>query len=148
MDILFRVQGQWSNSLLTSTNQFKLGGPDSVRAYPTSEFLRDTGVFASLEWFWKAPGFADQDAFSNYKWGDLLKVSFFADYGTGTLNQTRTNPAQNVFQNIDIGGYGAALHFEVPGQLLARLQAAHPLSGIAPSDGRTTHWWFDVRYNF
>ena len=104
MDIMLRVQGQWSNSLLTSTNQFKLGGPDSVRAYPTSEFLRDTGVFASLEWFWKAPGFADQDAFSNYKWGDLLKVSFFADYGAGTLNQTRTNPAQDVFQNIDIAG--------------------------------------------
>ena len=148
MDIMLRVQGQWSNSLLTSTNQFKLGGPDSVRAYPTSEFLRDTGVFASLEWFWKAPGFADQDAFSNYKWGDLLKVSFFADYGAGTLNQTRTNPAQDVFQNIDIAGYGAAVHFEVPGQLLARLQAAHPLSGFAPSDDRATHWWFDVRYNF
>lgn len=148
MDILLRVQGQWSNSLLTSTNQLKLGGPNSVRAYPVSEFLRDSGAFASLEWFWKAPGFADADAFDNYKWGDILKVSFFADYGMGTLNQTVSNPSQGVFQNIDIAGYGAALHFEIPGQLLARVQASHPLSGLPPTDARATHWWFDVRYSF
>jgi hemolysin activation/secretion protein len=148
MDILFRVQGQWSNSLLTSTNQLKLGGPNSVRAYPVSEFLRDSGLFASMEWFWKAPGFSDADAFDNYKWGELLKVSFFADYGMGTLNQALTNPQQGVFQNIDIAGYGAAVHFEVPGQMLARLQASHPLSGVSPTDKRSTHWWFDVRYTF
>jgi hemolysin activation/secretion protein len=148
MDLLFRVQGQYSNSLLTSPNQLKLGGPNSVRAYPVSEFLRDSGLFASLEWFWKAPGFADADAFDNYKWGDILKVSFFADYGTGTLNKTRSNPAQGVFERIDIAGYGAGVHFELPGQMLARVQASHPISGLPPTDARATHWWFDVRYSF
>lgn len=148
MDVLFRVQGQYSNSLLTSPNQFKLGGPNSVRAYPVSEFLRDSALFASLEWFWKAPGFADADAFDNYKWGDVLKVSFFADYGTGVLNKTNSNPAQGVFEHVDIAGYGAAMHFELPGEFLARLQASHPISGLPPTDGHATHWWFDVRYTF
>jgi hemolysin activation/secretion protein len=148
MDLLFRVQGQYSDSLLTSPNQLKLGGPNSVRAYPVSEFLRDSGLFASLEWFWKAPGFAQVEAFDNYKWGDILKVSFFADYGTGTLNQTRSNPAQGVFEHIDIAGYGAGVHFELPGQMLVRVQASHPISGLPPTDARATHWWFDVRYSF
>ena len=71
------VEGQWSNSLLSSQNQYKLGGPNNVRAYPVSEYLRDTAAFASMEWFWKAPFFADAEAFSNLKWGDVFKGFFF-----------------------------------------------------------------------
>ncbi|NKC14918.1 MAG: hypothetical protein GKR94_22855 [Gammaproteobacteria bacterium] len=138
-----RLQGQWSNSLLPSVAQFPIGGPDSVRAYPASEFLRDTAVFTSLEWFWRAPGFAQEEAWNGRKWGDILSVSFFADYAAGTLNQ----PTAGDVQNIDVSGYGAAAHITLS-HLRARLQVAHPLSGAPPSDARATHWWFDVRYEF
>lgn len=144
IDLLLRLEGQWSNSLLTSTSQYKLGGPNNVRAYPVSEFLRDTAVFASMEWFWRAPGFADADAFGGYKWGELLRLSLFADYAVGTVNQ----PGAGDVSNVDISGYGAGVHFELPGQFLARLQASHPISGTPPSDDRATHWWFDLRYTF
>ena len=144
LDVLMRVEGQWSNSLLSSQNQYKLGGPNNVRAYPVSEYLRDTAAFASMEWFWKAPFFADAEAFSNLKWGDVFKVSFFADYAVGTVNQ----PQAGDLQNVDISGYGAAAHFEIPGELIARLQASHPLSGLPPSNNRGTQWWFDLNYRF
>jgi hemolysin activation/secretion protein len=144
VDVLMRVEGQASNSLLSSQNQYKLGGPNNVRAYPTSEFLRDTAVFGSMEWFFRAPGFADATAFSNLQWGDIVKVSFFADYAAGTVNQ----PQAGDRQNVDISGYGAALHMEIPGQFLARVQASHPLSGLPVSNDRATQWWFDINYRF
>ena len=72
VDVLMRLEGQWSNSLLSSQNQYKIGGPNNVRAYPSSEFLRDTAVFGSMEWFFRAPGFSDVDGFSNLKWGDMM----------------------------------------------------------------------------
>lgn len=144
IDVMMRVEGQWSNSLLSSQSQYKIGGPNNVRAYPSSEFLRDTAVFGSMEWFFRAPGFSDADAFSNLTWGEIMKVSFFADYAAGTVNQQQAGDSQN----IDLSGYGAAVHFEVPGQFAARLQAAHPISGLPASNSRSTQWWFDVSYQF
>ncbi len=54
--LLFRVNGQYSNNLLSSLEQFVIGGPDSVRAAPSSQFLEDRGVFGSLRVQHPRPG--------------------------------------------------------------------------------------------
>jgi hemolysin activation/secretion protein len=41
--LLATLSGQYSNALLTSMEQMALGGPTSVRAYPISEYLVDSG---------------------------------------------------------------------------------------------------------
>jgi len=41
VSMLARVEGQFTNSMLTSTNQYSIGGPSNVRAYNVSEFLFD-----------------------------------------------------------------------------------------------------------
>ncbi|WP_172593137.1 ShlB/FhaC/HecB family hemolysin secretion/activation protein [Altererythrobacter sp. B11] len=43
------VAGQWALNNLDSSEQFALGGPAGVRAYPVNEGLGDTGYIASLE---------------------------------------------------------------------------------------------------
>lgn len=43
------VAGQWALNNLDSSEQFALGGPAGVRAYPVNEALGDTGYVASLE---------------------------------------------------------------------------------------------------
>ena len=68
--------------------QFDVGGPASVRAYPVSELLADSAMFASLEYTLDAPGFSDQPAgFRGLTWGEVLRVSFFADYAHGRVNK-------------------------------------------------------------
>lgn len=46
--LLLRANGVYSPDPLADTQQFSLGGPNSVRGYPASEVRGDKGVFGSL----------------------------------------------------------------------------------------------------
>ena len=145
VSLLLRTEGQWSPGLLTSLEQFNIGGPASVRAYPVSEALFDTGVFGSLELTVNAPGFAQAPAFGGMTWGQVLRVSFFSDFAWGELN----DPAGSDLAQASFSGYGAGLGFGIPGQLQARLQYARPFPGARPaSDGDEERWWFELTYQF
>ena len=131
--------------MLTSLEQFNIGGPASVRAYPVSTALFDSGVFGSLELTVNAPGFSDVPAFGGLTWGQVLRVSFFSDFAYGHLNDAfATDRASASFY-----GYGAGLAFGVPGDLQGRLQYARPFSGAeTPSDDDEDRWWFELTYQF
>jgi hemolysin activation/secretion protein len=145
VSLLLRTEGQWSPSLLTSLEQFNIGGPASVRAYPVSEALFDSGVFASLELTVNAPGFSDVPAFGGLTWGQVLRVSFFSDFAYGRLN----DPATSDLASASFSGYGAGLGFGIPGDVQGRLQYARPFPGAGPaSDGDYGRWWFEVTYQF
>lgn len=113
--LLFRMSGQWSDDLLVSLEQFAIGGPLNVRAYPQSEFLMDRGVFASLEWIMNAPGFSEVNAFENLTWGQVLQLSVFVDHGAGYLRDA----AVTADQSIEITGAGVGLNLFVPAQVVA-----------------------------
>jgi hemolysin activation/secretion protein len=49
LSALLRFSGVLTPDPLLDTEQFRLGGPASVRAYPSSELAGDEGFFASLE---------------------------------------------------------------------------------------------------
>jgi hemolysin activation/secretion protein len=145
--MLARVEGQFTNSLLTSTNQFAIGGPANVRAYNVSEFLVDRALFASMEWSIDAPFFADAQFREGLTWGQVLKVSFFADYAWGQLN----DPVATDIETINVGGVGAGISFNLPGQALGRLQWARPIGGRVPGDPGdrdSSKWWLDLTYQF
>lgn len=145
VSLLLRTEGQWSPSLLTSLEQFNIGGPASVRAYPVSEALFDSGVFGSLELTVNAPGFSQVPAFGGLTWGQVLRVSFFSDFAYGRLN----DPATSDLADGTFSGYGAGLGFGIPGDVQGRLQYAHPFPGAGPaSDGDYGRWWLEVTYQF
>ena len=142
--LLVRVEGQWSQKLLTSLEQFSIGGPNSVRAFPVSEFQVDTGVFASAEWTINAPFFADTQFTDTYTWGQVLRVSFFADWAYGKRN----DPAASEQEIIHASGFGSALSFNLPGKFNARLEWAHPFGGDRSGEGDVSQYWFDLTYQF
>ena len=145
ISLLVRTEGQWSPSLLTSLEQFGIGGPASVRAYPVSEALFDSGVFGSLEVTVNAPGFSHVPAFGGLTWGQVLRVSFFSDFAYGQLNDALVSDRANA----SFYGYGAGLGFGIPGQVHGRLQYARPFAGAAPaSDGDDDRFWFELTYQF
>ncbi|TCO78085.1 hemolysin activation/secretion protein [Plasticicumulans lactativorans] len=142
--LLLRLDSQYSADPLTSLEQFSMGGPDSVRAYPRAEFLVDKGVFVSAEWSIPAPGFADEPAFRDLKWGQVFQLSLFADYAKGWLNE----PLQPSDSPVRLSGAGIGLRFQVPGEWQARLQVATPLGSHDASNDRNPQYFFDFVYNF
>ncbi len=145
ISLLLRTEGQWSSDLLTSLEQFNIGGPTSVRAYPVAEALFDRGVFGSLELTVNAPGFSRVPAFGGLTWGQVLRVSFFSDFAYGQIN----DPVVSDRASAGFYGYGAGLAFGIPGELRGRVQFARPFSGAdAASDGDDDRWWFELTYQF
>ncbi len=150
--LLVRLEGQYTNTLLTSLEEFSVGGPNSVRAYNVSERLADIGLFGSAEWTINAPFIADEPAFKGLNWGQVLRVSFFSDFAYSKLN----DPLATDIAQLWLAGYGAGVSVNIPGQFQGRLQWAHPIGPKVPGDlanqgsknrdkGR---WWFDFTYEF
>ena len=145
ISLLLRTEGQWSPSLLTSLEQFNIGGPASVRAYPVADALFDSGVFGSLELTVNAPGFSQVPAFGGLTWGQVLRVSFFSDFAYGHTNDAFVSERANA----SFYGYGTGLAFGIPGELQGRVQYARPFPGAEPtSDGDDDRWWFELTYQF
>lgn len=140
--LLLRLSGQYSNDVLVSLEQFSIGGPDTVRAYPSAEFLADTAGFASLEWVVNAPGFAARPAFGGRTWGQIFQASLFVDYATGRLNQVLLGE----IDKIDLSGWGVALQLNLPNRFFTRIDVATPISSELPSNDRDPQYF--VRLGF
>lgn len=136
--LLIRLSGQYSDDVLVSLEQFSIGGPNTVRAYPAAEFLADTAAFASLEWIVNAPGFASRPAFGGRSWGQIFQVSLFVDYATGRLTEALAGEEER----IDLSGWGAALQVNMPDRFFARVDVATPISKEEPTNGRDPQYFF------
>ena len=137
------LRSQFSQDLLTSLEQMPIGGPNSVRAYATSEFLRDKAVSTSVEWLMSAPGFFQWKAFGNKRWGELLQFSVFADYAKGWLN----DPLASDREVVSLSGVGAGMHFNYE-KFSARFEIASPLGSESSSNDRNPQYFFEMNYGF
>ena len=137
--VLLRAEGQFSDDLLVSLEQFILGGPNNVRAYPIAEFLADQGAFASIEWIINAGKLDSNSSFT---------VSFFGDYAYGKNN----DPLANEIDDTDLGGYGLGLSFAHTGdngnQFQFRVDVATPATKLDPSDGDDPQIYGQISYTF
>ena len=143
--LLFRSEFQWTSDILVPLEQYSVGGPDNLRAFPTAQILWDKAYFLSFEWLVNAPGFADSPAFGNRTWGELLQVSAFYDMAAGRLN----NPLAT-----DIDGYkvlkgaGVGVRFTMPGLIESKLLWATEIGGDDVGNERNLQIWGDVTYHF
>lgn len=125
--LFFKFAGQYTNDSLVPMEQFVIGGPDSVRAYPIAEALTDRGFYTSLEYHVDAPGFADKPSpFHGEPWRELLSLEAFLDYARGSSVATNTTSGDNT---VTYSGAGLGLIFRLPRwhSLLFRLDGAVPL---------------------
>jgi len=141
--LLVTVSGQLSNDLLTSTEQFGFGGPTSVRAYAPTEFLKDKGYFASLEWIIKAPGYSDVALMDGKTLGDIFQVSMFIDAAGGWLNEPAS--ASQEFDNASGIGMGLRLDLD---SFNAHLQIATPLTDKKTTNDRDPQYYLEFSYAY
>nr|VFJ87029.1 MAG: hypothetical protein BECKLFY1418A_GA0070994_100120 [Candidatus Kentron sp. LFY] len=137
---------------LSPSGHFGTSGADAG-AYGNFESQEDSSLMASLEWRLNAPGFADKPAFDNLNWGDILQVSFFADYG-----KAFSHPAISMDGSGRELGVGTGLRFLLPGRFTANFQASYPIdswesdslvtNGEGNLDSNGTRFWLDFSYNF
>lgn len=146
--LYFKLAGQYTRDALAPLEQFSLGGPDSVRAYPIADALTDRGYYASLEYHVDAPGFGNViSPFYGRPWRELLEFEVFADYGKGfpaganRLNNTKSATLQ---------GVGAGFVFRLPRfhHFEFRLDGAVPTGSRKASDDRGYHIYSRFGFTF
>ena len=105
--LLLRTTGQFAFDNLDSSEQFSVGGPNSVRAYPGGEISGDHGWQATVEARYDVPGFQ--------LGGADLQLNAFYDAGGVTLDREDSSNAANINTNatntpvIMGAGFGASL---------------------------------------
>lgn len=140
--LLLKLDGQHSSDLLASLEQFAIGGPVNVRAYPVAEALVDSGGSATLEWIIDAPGFAERPV-GQRLWGDIFKLSFYFDYAGGKINDPRLSQPKT----LNFRGYGMGLQFSMSEKFFVRLDAAAPQGGT-PSDDKDPRYYMSASFTF
>ncbi|MEN4904466.1 ShlB/FhaC/HecB family hemolysin secretion/activation protein [Luteimonas sp. TWI1416] len=146
--VLLRGSAQFTEDALVPLEQFSLGGPDSVRAFPLSSALGDRGVLASFEYQVDAPGFADRASpLEGGTWRDLLTFSLFYDWG-------RVSPADDNRRRgalpIALEGAGVGIGLRLPWQPDMRLDltAARPTARHRAFDDDGTQIWARLGMTF
>ena len=146
LTLLVRGEFQWSNDLLVPLEQYSVGGPDNVRAYPPAQFLLDRVLFLSAELIEKMPFITEVPAFGNRTWGELLQFSAFYDFAMGSLNDPLDSEPQGF---VNFGGAGIQARFTLPGSIESRLIWAWKTTGRQEQDnGREPQIWGDLTYRF
>ena len=80
--IILRADGQWTSSPLLATEQFSVGGANTVRGYRENQLVRDRGVVASVEG--RVP------VISNKAGVGIIQLAPFYDFGGAWFAEGRT----------------------------------------------------------
>jgi hemolysin activation/secretion protein len=99
--VYVRATGQFTSDNLDSYEKFPLGGPDSVRAYPTGEAPSDKAQLYSIELRQRIP----------VTWASALEGVLFYDWAQGDLNASPWQPA--VANRVTLRGAGVGVNVAI-----------------------------------
>lgn len=139
------VRGQVGLQNLDTTEQFRLGGPDGVRAFAPGEGTGDSGVIGSFELRFLPP----ESVFGRI--GRESVVSLFYDVGR---IKYRKDPSAQLLLDEDfvntatLGGAGVAVTWVRAGEFALRLSVASRTNGTPKSDtkGNSTRAYAQLTY--
>ena len=146
INLLFRSELQWSDDILVPLEQYSMGGPDNVRAFPVAQVLWDRAAFLSWEFLINAPGIADKPAFGNRTWGEILQFTLFYDVAVGRVNEPVLGTDKKDFDNNKCAGVG--LRFNMPGVIESKVFWAWEIGGDDVGNERAVQVWGDFTYSF
>lgn len=123
------LRGQHALRNLDTTEQFRVGGPEGVRAYPSGEGTGDSGSVLTTELRFLPP----EDWFGRS--AREMVFSLFADAGIVRL---RVDPAENPprpeINQAKYAGYGLGLAWVRPDSFALRVSLSKPWKGVQRSD--------------
>ncbi len=119
--LLGRIEAQLAEGNLDSSEEFILGGPSGVRAYPVGEAQGDEGWLVSAELRYDWPGGTPLGA---------LQLSAFADTGGIRVHKNPGSmaiPTASGKNSYQLSGAGLGVSLSQPGRYSVRLSWAHSL---------------------
>ncbi len=117
--LVYRASLQYTESALSSINQFSLAGPTRVRAYENNQFSADRAIYTGVDWVFNAPDFFDWEiADSNFR--NIARPFLFLDVAWGETLSFGNSTGQIV-------GAGIGLQLSYSNVLQGNLQLAFPL---------------------
>ncbi len=133
---ILRSGFQWTTDTLPSSEQFQLGGMNSVRGYPEGDYLADIGGNLNFDWVfpmyfipvsWKLPH-------SEIPLQRQIQPVFFTDLGGGGNRKDASGAVRSKF----LMGVGGGLRIRFNNYFNLRLEWAEPVgedpqSGAGPS---------------
>ena len=139
--LYLKASGQITGDRLVSAEQYDLGGVYSVRGYPQSDTLGDSGGGGSVELrvpFYFIPRETKVPWTQETLWNRLHFVGFF----DGAYAKLK-NPAVGEDGSKTYLGAGGGLRFDFPHNLTGRFEWAAPI-GDRPTDGSHSQFYFSV----
>jgi len=143
----FYLTGSYSDEALPSYEQFSLGGPDKVKAFSSSVFVADSGLFGHLEWTTDLFDLISQNRFiANHQ----LDAGLFIEKAGGRLNGYEST----VPVNAEVSGYGAILRYSWRRNLTVDTSISFVDKQFSEDDyqfsdeGDDGKWLINVRYVF
>ncbi len=125
--VYFALRGQYAANNLDNTEQFRLGGPDSVRAFPAGEGTGDLGLVTNLELRFLPP----EDWIGRI--AREIVASVFIDGGYVQYRyRPRITQQPNASKNTALfSGAGIGLAWVRPNEYSLRMSVAKPISGTS-----------------
>lgn len=153
--LVYRVSMQWTESALSSINQYSLAGATQVRAYDSTQFSADVGLIMGADWVLPPPDWMDFEWFGV----NLKKVSrpfLFIDAAWGKVYSLAQGIYTDSFlEDDDTGemvGVGMGVQFSSGNRFQGNLQLAFPVSEKFTSEDVTVDddpkLVFDFQYSF
>ncbi len=132
----FMARGQLATGTLPTSEQFGLGGADTVRGYYEQQFVADDALCMNFEVY--PPPFPLFKKFKNE-----LAFLAFVDYGYG-YNYTAFQPT---FIEKTLIGLGPGIRYDIPPYVSVKMDYGFQVIGI-PGDHRTGRFHFAVNASY
>jgi hemolysin activation/secretion protein len=139
-----RFRNQFSSSKLTPQQQFSIGGIDSVRGYPSGDFLADNAFVSNTELLipsvfipkkWRLPW--EQNSLR-----DSATTVVFVDYGWGN----RRGALASEVRYVNDMGAGIGMRFSLYNQALVRLEWGFPVTERTITEAAKSQFHFSVDF--
>lgn len=143
----FYATGSYSEEALPSYEQFSIGGPDKVKAFSSSVFVGDSGLYGHIEWTTDLVDFlSDTQIAADHQ----LNAGAFIEKAGARLNGFD----QNVPVNAEVSGYGALLRYSWRRNLVVDTSLSFVDKQFSEDDyqfvdkGDNGKWLVSVRYTY
>ena len=140
--ILLRGDYQLASETLPASEEFFIGGMDSVRGYPQAEFLGDNGYTVNVELRLPPYGLKDLEVpWAHKPLKDFMQFALFFDHGEAY----RKSFLPGEFKDRALTGAGWGLRFFLTDHANVDLDWAYPVGGDDTSDGSDSSFY--VKFN-
>jgi len=131
--LILKGTGQWALDSLVATEQFSIGGADTVRGYPLGEFSGDDGYNITGEF-----------RISPLENKEIAQLALFIDHGWYNIK----NPAVGQTKSDSLTGSGAGLRFNLPHDINIRFDVGFPIDPSRSSEGSKPIYYLQVVKKF